>query len=99
MSIFLGIDIGTSGTKTLAINAKGKILGEPTSLYPCYHPKPLWSEQDPEDWWQATVKTVRAVVKKAKLKPADVKAIGLSGQMHGSGFLGKNDRVVRQALL
>ena len=99
MSSFLGIDIGTSGTKTLAINEKGKILAEATSLYPSYHPKPLWSEQDPEDWWQATVKTVRAVVKKAKLKPADVKAIGLSGQMHGSVFLDKQNRVIRRALL
>lgn len=99
MSIFLGIDIGTSGTKTLAINAKGKILAEATSLYPSYHPKPLWSEQEPEDWWQATVKTVRAVVKQAKLKPVDVKAIGLSGQMHGSVFLDKQNRVIRRALL
>ncbi len=99
MSIFLGIDIGTSGTKTLAINAKGKILAEATSLYPSYHVKPLWSEQDPEDWWQATVKTVRAVVKQAKLKPADVKSIGLSGQMHGSVFLDKQNRVIRRALL
>src|SRR6476620_10445125 len=99
MSVYLGIDIGTSGTKTLAMNAKGKILAKATSLYTCYHPKPMWSEQDPEDWWQATVKTVRAVVKQAKLKPADVKAIGLSGQMHGSVFLDKNNRVVRRALL
>ncbi len=99
MSIFLGIDIGTSGTKTLAIDARGKILGEATSLYPSYHPKPLWSEQDPEDWWQATIKTVRAVVKHARLKPADVKAIGLSGQMHGSVFLDKQNRVVRRAIL
>jgi len=99
MSIFLGIDIGTSGTKTLAINERGKILAEATSLYPSYHPKPLWSEQDPEDWWQATVKTIRAVVKQAKLKPADVKAIGLSGQMHGSVFLDKNNKVIRKALL
>ncbi len=96
MAVFLGIDIGTSGTKTLAINEAGKILAEATELYPSYHPKPLWSEQDPEDWWQATVKTVRAVVKKAKLKPADVKAIGLSGQMHGSVFLDKNDQVIRR---
>ncbi len=73
MSIYLGIDIGTSGTKTLAINERGKILGQAMATYPCYHPKPLWSEQDPDDWWQATVKTVRAVVKKAKLKPADVR--------------------------
>src|SRR3954454_23389096 len=99
MSIYLGIDIGTSGTKTLAINERGKILAQALATYPCYHPKPLWSEQDPEDWWQATVKTVRAVVKKAKLKPADVRAIGLSGQMHGSVFLDKNNRVVRRALL
>ena len=99
MSIFLGIDIGTSGTKTLAINQRGKILAEATSLYPSYHPKPLWSEQDPEDWWQATVKTVRAVVRQAKLKAADVKAIGLSGQMHGSVFLDKQNRVIRRALL
>ncbi len=99
MSVYLGIDIGTSGTKTLAINAKGKILGQAMATYPSYHPKPLWSEQDPEDWWTATVKTVRAVVKQAKLKPADVKAIGLSGQMHGSVFLDKKGNVVRRALL
>ena len=99
MSIYLGIDVGTSGTKTLAINERGKILGQAMATYPCYHPKPLWSEQDPDDWWQATVKTVRAVVKKAKLKPADVRAIGLSGQMHGSVFLDKQNRVVRRALL
>jgi len=99
MSIFLGIDVGTSGTKTLAINERGKILAEAIDTYPAYHPKPLWSEQDPEDWWQATVKTVRAVVRKTKLKPADVKAIGLSGQMHGSVFLDKQDRVIRRALL
>jgi xylulokinase len=99
MSIYLGIDVGTSGTKTLAINARGKILAQATAIYPCYHPRPLWSEQDPEDWWQATVKTVRAVVKRARLKPADVRAIGLSGQMHGSVFLDKSNRVVRRALL
>jgi xylulokinase len=99
MAVYLGIDIGTSGTKTLAIDEAGKILGDATELYPSYHPKPLWSEQDPEDWWQATVKTVRAVVKKAKLKSADVRAIGLSGQMHGSVFLDKSNRVVRRALL
>ena len=80
MAVFLGIDIGTSGTKTLAIDERGKILADATELYPSYHPKPLWSEQDPEDWWQATVKTVRATVKKAKAKASDVRAIGLSGQ-------------------
>lgn len=99
MSIFLGIDIGTSGTKTLAIDRSGKILADATSEYPLYAPKPLWSEQDPEDWWQATIKTVQTVMKKAKLKPADVKAIGLSGQMHGSVFLDKSGKVIRRAIL
>ena len=99
MSVFLGIDIGTSGTKTLAINPRGKILAEATSPYPSHHPKPLWSEQNPDHWWEATVKTVRAVVKQGKIKPADVKSIGLSGQMHGSVFLDKKNRVIRPAIL
>jgi xylulokinase len=99
MSYFLGIDIGTSGTKTLLINERGKILAEATANYPCYHPRPLWSEQDPEDWWQATVKTVRAVVRKGKVKKAEVRSIGLSGQMHGSVFLDSQGKVLRRALL
>ena len=99
MSVFLGIDIGTSGTKTLAIDAEGKILADAMETYPLYQPKPLWSEQDPEDWWQATIRSVRRVLKAARLKPADVKAIGLSGQMHGSVFLDKNSKVIRRAIL
>jgi xylulokinase len=99
MSIFLGIDIGTSGTKTLAIDAQGKILADAMETYPLHHPKPLWSEQDPEDWWQATIKSVRRVMKAAKLGSGDVKAIGLSGQMHGSVFLDKDQKVIRRAIL
>lgn len=99
MSYYLGIDIGTSGTKTLLINEGGRILAEATANYPCYHPRPLWSEQDPEDWWKATVKTVRAVVRKAEVKKAEVRAIGLSGQMHGSVFLDRHGKVLRRALL
>ncbi len=99
MSAFLGIDIGTSGTKALAIREDGTILASAMNTYPCYVPKPLWSEQDPEDWWQATIRSVRQVVKKARLKAGDVKAIGLSGQMHGSVFLDKSDRVIRRAIL
>ena len=99
MSVFLGIDIGTSGTKTLAIDPEGRILASALETYPLYHPKPLWSEQDPDDWWKATIGSVRRVVKTARLKPGDVKAIGLSGQMHGSVFLDKQCKVVRRAIL
>jgi xylulokinase len=99
MGVFLGIDVGTSGTKTLAINSAGEILADAMETYPSCVPKPLWSEQNPEDWWQATIKSVRKVIKKGRLKPAEVKGIGLSGQMHGSVFLDKRNRVVRRAIL
>src|SRR5262245_19905666 len=99
MSAFLGIDIGTSGTKVLAMRKDGKILASATFEYPLSNPRPGWSEQKPEDWWQATVKGVRSVIKKGKLKPADVAGIGLSGQMHGSVFLDARQQVIRPAIL
>ncbi len=99
MACYIGIDIGTSGTKSLMIDADGNILAESSSSYAVAMPKPLWTEQDPELWWNATLKTVRAVVKQSRVKPAEVKAIGLSGQMHGSVFLDKRNSVIRPALL
>ncbi|MEA1952546.1 MAG: xylulokinase [Planctomycetota bacterium] len=81
------------------MDSGGRILVDALETYPCHAPKPLWSEQDPDDWWKATIRSVRRVVKQAKLKPADVKSIGLSGQMHGSVFLDKNDKVIRRAIL
>jgi len=99
MGAYLGIDIGTSGTKTLAIDEHGHILASAVEPHTSYFPRPLWSEQDPEDWWRATVRSVRRAVAKARLKPADVKAIGLSGQMHGAVFLDRNDKVIRRAIL
>jgi len=99
MSIYLGIDVGTSGTKVLAINERGKIVATAMAEYATHHPRPLWSEQDPEDWWNASVKSVRAVVRKASVRRGEVKAIGLSGQMHGSVFLDKRGKVLRRAIL
>lgn len=99
MTHYLGIDIGTTGTKTLLIDEAGNVLAEANAGYPMEQPRPGWTQQDPEHWWQATVKTVNEVMKKSKLKPAAVRAIGLSGQMHGSVFLDKNDKVLRPALL
>lgn len=99
MGIYLGIDIGTSGTKSLAINGDGMILASSTATYPLWNPQPGWSEQNPEDWWQATISTVRKVMKSGKIKPKDVKGIGLSGQMHGSVFLDRDGQVIRPALL
>ena len=99
MAVFLGIDIGTSGTKTLAMREDGVILASATVEYPLYSPKPGWSEQDPIDWWNASISSVKKVMKSAKLKAADIGGIGLSGQMHGSVFLDKSGNVIRHALL
>ncbi len=99
MNVYLGIDIGTSGTKTVAIDDRGKVLASSTAEHDAFHPRPLWSEQDPEDWWQATVRSVRKVVRQTQARRGDVKAIGLSGQMHGSVFLDKRGRVLRRAIL
>lgn len=99
MAYYLGVDIGTSGTKSLLIDESGNPIAEATATYPLATPKPLWTEQNPDDWWNATKSTIQAVVKKAKVKPAEVRAIGLSGQMHGSVFLNARGKVIRPALL
>ena len=99
MAVFLGIDIGTSGTKTLAMREDGIILGSATVEYPLYSPRPGWSEQHPADWWNASINSVKMVMKAAKLKPSGIGGIGLSGQMHGSVFLDKSGNVIRPALL
>lgn len=99
MSHLLGIDIGTSGTKALICSFKGEVVATATSPHTLLTPKPGWSEQKPDEWWDATILAVRSAMKKAKLKPDAVKAIGLSGQMHGSVFLDKSGKVIRNALL
>ncbi|MGD0767917.1 MAG: xylulokinase [Tepidisphaeraceae bacterium] len=99
MPHLLGIDIGTSGTKTLLCNERGKVLATAMAEHPISSPKPGWSEQNPLDWWKATVAATRAVRKRSGVKPADIQAIGLSGQMHGSVFLGDGPKPLRPALL
>lgn len=94
----LGIDIGTSGTRAVLIDAKGNVVATETAEHPPFaSPKAGWAEQDPGDWWQAAVISIRKIVAKY---PADsIAAIGLTGQMHGSVLLDKNDRPLRPALL
>ncbi len=99
MSYLLGIDIGTSGTKTLLVDDRGRIRASVTVEYPSYAPKPAWSEQAPDDWWRATQQSIRKALRAAKARPAEVAGIGLSGQMHGSVFLDKAGKVLRRAIL
>jgi len=96
----LGIDIGTSGTKTLICDDRGKVLATATAEHPIASPKPGWSEQNPLDWWKSVCKATKAVLAKARVNPGDITGIGLSGQMHGSVFLdGKSTQPLRPAIL
>ncbi len=95
----LGIDIGTSGTKTILCDAEGKVIASKTVEYPLETPNPGWTQQNPADWWNATVETIRAVIEKAQVDVHDIAAIGLSGQMHGMVALDENNNVIRPAIL
>jgi xylulokinase len=99
MPHLLGIDIGTSGTKTLICDEDGTVIATAMAEHSISSPKPGWSEQDPMQWWAATTAATKSVMKKSRLKPADIGAIGLSGQMHGSVFLGEGLTPLRPALL
>ena len=99
MQHYLGIDIGTSGTKVLLINEAGAAVGSHGVEYPLSTPRPMWAEQDPQLWWNAATECVRALFAKTGADPNSVRGIGLSGQMHGSVFLDSSDRVLRPAIL
>lgn len=88
----LGVDVGTSGCKALLIDEAGKVLKSATAEYPLSMPRPLWSEQNPEDWWIG----VQTCLAEIGGKPD---AIGLTGQMHGAVFLDEANEVIRPAIL
>ncbi len=93
----IGIDVGTSGTKTIAVDVSGVILGSDTQTYPLYQPQAGFSEQDPSDWWAAVVKSVKNVL--AAVGDAELLAVSFSGQMHGMVALDENGEVIRRAIL
>ncbi len=96
MTQLLGLDVGTSGARCLAIDENGRVTATATAAYPLHSPHPGWSEQQPEDWWTAS----RAVITKvAQEVGREVRGIGLAGQMHGAVFLDERDDVIRPAIL
>lgn len=99
MRYLLGIDIGTSGAKTLLTDESGLIVARAVREYPLYSPRPLWSEQDPADWWAAVAACLAAVLESAAAAPESIAAVGLTGQMHGSVFLDADGAVIRPAIL
>jgi xylulokinase len=94
MGAFAGVDIGTTGARALVIDDSGSIVVSASSEYPLSSPRPGWSEQDPNDWWAGAKKVLSRVGRDAQLD-----AIGLTGQMHGSVFLDEDHQPIRPALL
>ncbi len=94
--MFLGIDIGTSGVKAVVLDSHGSVVGQGTAALTVQRPHPLWSEQDPDAWWQATTAAVQAIDPSVR---RSVRGVGLAGQMHGATLLDADDRPLRPAIL
>lgn len=99
MEYLIGIDLGTSGTKTVLFDREGRIVASALAEYPLIQEKNGWAEQEPGDWWQAAVKTLRAVLVESAVDPAEIKGIGISGQMHGLVMLDQNGEVLRRSII
>lgn len=97
MTAVLGIDVGTSGTKIVAINEKGEVIATVTKPYDLISPKPGWAEQHPQDWKKAVFDGIKEITN--MIPKGSVKSIGLTGQMHGSVFLDENGKVLYPAIL
>ena len=99
MSYLIGIDVGTTGTKALLIDEEGRVLASEMTEYPMYTPRPQWAEQDPADWWQAAIASIRRVVGESRTNGADISGIGLTGQMHGMVMLDAQGKVLRPCIM
>jgi xylulokinase len=95
----LGIDTSTTGSKALLADESGSVVAVASAPHTLSNPKPLWSEQDPEEWWSAVGKAIREVIQKAGIDGAAIAAVGLTGQMHGLVLLDGSGKVLRPAIL
>src|SRR5512145_1465329 len=100
MSYYLGIDIGTTGTRAVIIDSKGRVIaGQSADHEPIRTPQPQWAEQNPENWWAAAQQAVSGVLSHTGVKGDAIKGIGLSGQMHGLVLLDKQHQVLRPSII
>jgi xylulokinase len=97
--MLLGIDLSTTGAKALLIDRDGRVVSSATTPLNLFTPHPLWSEQDPREWWEATVNSIAQALADASASGDDVSAIGLTGQMHGLVLLDEKGQVLRPAIL
>ena len=99
MEYVIGVDLGTSGTKTVLFSTDGQPIASKTIEYPLYQPQNGWAEQAPEDWWHAACGSMKEVISKSGINPKDIKGIGISGQMHGLVMLDKAGNVLRRSII
>jgi xylulokinase len=99
MAHLLGLDISTTGAKALIINEGGQVVAAHTTPQTVSIPHPLWSEQNPADWWEGIAVSIRAALQAANLRGEDIAAIGLTGQMHGLVLLDASGQVLRPSIL
>jgi len=99
MAYLLGLDVSTTGAKALLIDERGDVVASATTEYPLSTPRPLWSEQAPNDWWVGAYTSIQAALNRARLTGDDVCGVGLTGQMHGLVLMDKSGQVLRPAIL
>ncbi|HMD82410.1 MAG TPA: xylulokinase, partial [Anaerolineales bacterium] len=99
MTYFLGLDTSTTSSKALIIDERGNVIAVASSPHTLQTPRPLWSEQDPREWWEAVAAGIRSVLEKAGIGGERIAAIGLTGQMHGLVLLDETGNVLRPAIL
>jgi len=99
MTYFLGIDTSTTSSKALLIDERGEVVAVASSSHTLQTPRPLWSEQDPHEWWRAVSASIRSVLESAGIGGERIAAVGLTGQMHGLVLLDEAGQVLRPAIL
>ena len=99
MQYVIGVDVGTSGTKTVLFDKEGNAVAHSTIEYPMYQPQNGWAEQDAQDFWEASVGTIKDVISKSGVNPSDIAGLGISGQMHGLVMLDEKGDVLRRCII
>ena len=99
MNYLIGIDLGTSATKTVLFDENGAVIASASKEYPLYTPQNGWAEQKPEDWRDAAIETIAKVVKESGVANTDIKGLGISGQMHGLVMLDEAGEVIRPSII
>ncbi len=99
MTLVLAIDLGTSSVKVQLCEINGRLVAEASRPYPTHRPHPGYAEQDPEDWWRATGAAARLVLQQASIPAADIMAIGITGQMHGTVLVARDGQPLAPAII